>query len=171
VLNRREFMAASAAATAAILDPVRRLAAAVKPVWITGVEMFPIRIPIPKEETAAGKMDRYIACRVATDSGVRGYSFAGSNPKTVEKIRPALIGKDLFDVEGHLKNGLMQWGGVEHAIWDAIGKIANQPVYKLLGGAKSRLKVYLTTVWQGKADQSDVSYDEQAPSREEAHHR
>ena len=60
------------------------------------------------------------------------------------------------------KNGLLDWGGVEHAMWDAIGKIAGQPVYKLLGGAKNSVKVYLTTVWQGKEDQSDVTYDEQA---------
>ncbi len=50
----------------------------------------------------------------------------------------------------------------KQAIWDAIGKIAGQPVHRLLGGAKSRLKVYLTCVWRGKADQSHVPYKDQA---------
>jgi D-galactarolactone cycloisomerase len=50
---------------------------------------------------------------------------------------------------------------VEEAIWDAIGKIAGQPVYRLLGGSQSRLKVYLTCVWRGKADQSHVPYKDQ----------
>jgi L-alanine-DL-glutamate epimerase-like enolase superfamily enzyme len=162
VLSRRELLAASAAATAAILDPVRALASAVKPVRMTGIDVFPIHIPIPKEEAASGKMDRYVVCRVETDAGVRGYSFAGPNPEALPKIRAALVGKDLFNIEGHLRKGLLEWGGVEHALWDAIGKIAGQPVYKLLGGAKNSVKVYLTTVWQGKEDQSGVTYDEQA---------
>jgi L-alanine-DL-glutamate epimerase-like enolase superfamily enzyme len=51
---------------------------------------------------------------------------------------------------------------VEQAIWDAIGKIAGQPLYRLLGGSTSRLKVYLTCVWRGKADQSQVSYHDRA---------
>src|SRR4030095_17205632 len=54
------------------------------------------------------------------------------------------------------------WGGGEPALWDASGRIAGQPVYKLLGGAKNSVKVYLTTVWQGKEDQSGVTNDEQA---------
>jgi len=37
-------------------------------------------------------------------------------------------------------------GGLEEALWDAIGKIAGQPVSRLFGGAQSRLKVYLTCV-------------------------
>jgi D-galactarolactone cycloisomerase len=155
-------LAAAAAATAGILDPVRALASAVKPVRIIGIDVFPINIPIPKEEAAAGRMDRYVVCRVDTDAGVRGYSFAGPNPETLPKIRAVLAGKDLFNIEGHLRNGLLDWGGLEHALWDAIGKIAGQPVYKLLGGAKNSVKVYLTTVWQGKEDQSDVTYDQQA---------
>ena len=158
MLNRRQFLAASGS----ILAPVARIAAAVKPVRITGVDLFPIRIPIPKEDEAAGLMNRYVVCRVQTDAGVRGYSFAGPNPTVLEKVRAALVGTDLFNIEHHLKNGLLQWEGVEHALWDAIGRIANQPVYKLLGGNKSSIKLYLTTVWQGKADQSDASYDDQA---------
>jgi hypothetical protein len=162
VLDRRELLAASAAATAGILDPVRALAQAVKPVRITGVDVFAIHIPIPKEEAAAGRMDRYVVCRVETDAGVRGYSFAGPSPEALPKIRAALVGKDLFNIEGHLRNGLLDWGGLEHGLWDAIGKIAGRPVYRLLGGAKNSVKVYLTTVWHGKEDQSGVTYDQQA---------
>jgi D-galactarolactone cycloisomerase len=161
-VSRREFLAASAAATSYALAPVRALAAAVKPVRITGVDIFPIRIPISKEEEAAGRMNRYVVCRIDTDADVRGYSFAGPNPKQLPAVKTALTGKDLFNIEDHLKNGLAAHGGVEHAIWDAIGKIAGRPVYQLLGGNRSSIRVYLTTVWQGKADQSDVSYDAQA---------
>ena len=158
--NRREFLFVS---TAAILSPVRSLEAAVKPVRITGVDIFPIEIPIPKRDAESGMMNRYVVVRIDTDAGVHGYSFAGPDPKLLESaIRPALVGKNLFDIERHLRVGLMRWNGTEHAIWDAIGKIANQPVYRLLGGGTPRIKLYLTTVWFGKQDQSHVTYDEQA---------
>src|SRR5207302_5086875 len=64
--------------------------------------------------------------------------------------------------ERHLRRGLIQWGGVEHAVWDAIGKIAGQPVAKLLGGSADRVKAYVTCVWKGNLDQSQVPYAEQA---------
>jgi D-galactarolactone cycloisomerase len=53
-------------------------------------------------------------------------------------------------------------GRIEHALWDAIGKVAGQPVSKLLGGTSDRVKAYVTCVWKGKMDQSHVSYDDQA---------
>jgi D-galactarolactone cycloisomerase len=104
-----------------------------------------------------------MVARVETDAGIRGYSFAGPPPSRLDThIRPVLVGQDLFAIERHLRAGLSQWGGLEHAIWDAIGKIAGQPVYRLLGGAKRNLKAYITCVWKGNPDQSHVSYDEQA---------
>jgi L-alanine-DL-glutamate epimerase-like enolase superfamily enzyme len=106
-----------------------------------------------------GKYARYTFYEVETDVGVRGYCFdRGTDYRLLDRvIRPALVGKDLFAIEDHLKAGMGQWAGVEEAIWDAIGKIAAQPVSRLLGGNnKTRLKVYLTCVWKGKTDQSDV---------------
>jgi D-galactarolactone cycloisomerase len=155
-ISRRAFIAG--------LGAVRLIAAAAKPVHIKNVEVFPIEIPISREELEMGKYARYTFYEVGTDAGVRGYCFdRGTEYRVLEaSIRPALVGKDLFAVEQHLRAGLGQWGGVEHAIWDAIGKIAGQPVYRLLGGAQTRLKVYLTCVWRGKADQSQVPFRDQA---------
>jgi len=151
--SRRDFIAACGA-----------LAARAGPVRIRNINIFPIEIPVSRDELAMGKYARYTFYEVETDAGVRGYCFdRGSDYRILERIiRPALVGKDLFAVEEHLKAGLDQWAGVEQAIWDAIGKIAGQPVYRLLGGSMSRLKVYLTCVWRGKADQSQVSYKDQA---------
>ena len=47
-------------------------------------------------------------------------------------------------------------------MWDAIGKAANQPVARLLGGYRDRLRIYRTCVFPGKPDQSDVDYETQA---------
>jgi L-alanine-DL-glutamate epimerase-like enolase superfamily enzyme len=154
--TRRNFLHYSAGFSA-----VQAIRAAVKPVRITDVDLFAVSIPTSEAAVAAGVQNRYIVAKVVTDAGVTGYSFAGPPLSTLGLVREALIGKDLFNVNVQLQNGLWQWGGVEHAVWDAIGRIAKRPVYQLLGGASDRVAAYLTCVWKGAADQSQVSFQEQ----------
>jgi D-galactarolactone cycloisomerase len=162
-LSRRNLLVSSvAAASAAVLQPVRSLAAAVKPIRIVDVELFDIDIPVSKAEHDAGVNHEFSVAKIATDAGVDGYSFAGSPRDALPDLRQILVGKDLFAIEQHLRNGLYHWGGTEHAIWDAIGKIAGQPVYRLLGGSQQSIRPYLTCVWRGNPDQSHVSYRQQA---------
>src|SRR5437868_6949482 len=97
--------------------------AAVKPVRITGVDLFAIDIPVTKEENEAGVYHQYIVARIDTDAGVHGYSFAGAPPSVLPQVQQLLVGKDLFGLDHLLTESLDRWGGVEHAIWDAIGKI------------------------------------------------
>lgn len=155
-LTRRSLlgMAAGSGALAA-------LHAAVKPVRIVDVDLFRIKIPVSAAESAAGLMHEYDVVKVSTDAGVTGYSFAGPGARTLGAVKEVLTGKDLFNVDGQLREGLWRWGGVEHAVWDAIGKVAGQPVYKLLGGPKDRVKAYLTCVWPGPADQQQVPFQDQ----------
>ena len=60
------------------------------------------------------------------------------------------------------KEGLINYAGIEEAIWDAIGKVAGQPVYRLLGGSKTTMPIYITAVWRGNPDQSQVPIKDQA---------
>lgn len=150
-MRRRDLIGASVALTA-----VRKLRAAVKPVRISGVDAFEIEIPVPDAEKKAGVQYRFAVAKVMTDAGISGYSFAGPPASALNDVRSIVVGADLFDVEGMLRRGLNHYAGVEHAVWDAIGGIANQPVYKLLAGPRDRLKAYLTCVWSGPADQSHV---------------
>ena len=171
-MTRRELLAsAGMAAGAALLEPVRTLAETVKPVRIREVDSFRLTIPVSKEELAISERIGWDpndwhrsalgVVKVATDAGVTGYSFyAAFRPETLPEIRQVLVGKDLFAIEQHLDQGLGRWAGVEHAIWDAIGKIAHQPVYKLLGGTKNSIKPYLTCVWRQPL--TEVPYREQA---------
>lgn len=131
-------------------------------VKITGVDVYSIRIPVTKDEAAAGLMHSYPVVEVSTDAGVKGYSFAGPPANELPAIRQLLVGGELHAIEQHLDNGLTRWGGVEHAMWDAIGKIAKQPVYRLLGAGADRVRAYVTCVWPGKMDQQHVTYREQA---------
>ena len=120
-------------------------------VKISAIDIYPIRLP-----------DTYNVVEVSTDAGVTGYSFAGLAVSALAAVRALLVGKDLFAIEQHLANGFEKWGGVEHALWDAMGRIAKQPVYRLLGGARNRVTPYVTCVWPGKADQQHITYREQA---------
>ncbi len=63
MLNRRLFLGSGLAAFAA---------AKVK---ITGVDVYPIRIPVTRDEAAAGLMHAFTVAAVTTDAGVTGYSF------------------------------------------------------------------------------------------------
>ena len=136
--------------------------AAVGRVKITNVKLYGITLPVSKDEAEAGLNYRFTVVEVSTDAGVTGYSFAGPPIAELGAIERVLAGRDLFAIESHLRNGLRKWGGVEHALWDAMGKIAGQPAYKLLGGGGSRVRAYLTCVWKGPLDQNHVSYREQA---------
>ena len=138
------------------------LAVQARQVKISGIDIYPIRLPATADELAAGALATYHVAEVSTDAGVTGYSFAAPALSALPGVRALLVGQDLFAIERHLDNGLEKWGGVEHALWDAIGRIAKQPVYRLLGGARNRVTPYVTCVWSGKADQQHVSYREQA---------
>lgn len=155
-LSRRKLLGLGAAFPA-----LRSLEAAVKPVRIRDVDIFAIRIPITRAESEAGLYNSYGVVKVVTDAGVTGYSFAGPPSRELPVVKQLLAGKDLFAVDRHLREGLGRFGGVEHAVWDAIGKIAGQPVYRLLGGASDRVRAYITCVWKGNADQSQVPYRDQ----------
>jgi L-alanine-DL-glutamate epimerase-like enolase superfamily enzyme len=67
----------------------------------------------------------------------------------VDLIGRFLIGADPFEIEKHAKlvtRFAMMFGGrpwlMECALWDLMAKIAGQPLYKLLGGARDRIPVY-----------------------------
>ena len=170
-VTRRTLLGGTAATLVArLLDPVRALSAEVKRVRITDVESFRVRVP-PGQAADPLRIYDYSISRVHTDAGVVGTSFIGCPQDILQSwVKPTLVGHDLFAVDHHIarlqmnrgESGVQIWSGVEHAIWDAIGRIANRPVANLLGGARDKLRVYRTTVWPGKADQSHIAYDTQA---------
>ena len=182
MLTRRSFVQTAAAAlTAPLLEPVRALAAEAKRVRITDVESFSVRVP---GGSAGDEMRNYVygVSRVRTDAGVTGTSFVPCPNDILQRwVKPTLVGEDLFAIDRHVRrlqaqrgeSGVQSWSGVEHAMWDAVGKIADRPVAKLLGGARDKLRVYRTTVWPYseaarakhpllESDQSEVAYDLQA---------
>ena len=96
--------------------------------------------------------------RLETDEGVVGigecYPSPGVHEVITDYLKPLLVGENPLDVERlynlmreSLSGRGSQWGigtiaisGVEIALWDAAGKLLNQPIYQLLGG-KTREEV------------------------------
>jgi len=181
-MTRRDlFRQAPGALSLLVLDPVRALAAEVKRVRITDIESFQVRVPGGNADDPM-KNFVYGVSRVYTDAGVTGTAFLPCPGDILRRwVKPTLVGQDLFAIDRHVnrlqalrgESGVQIWSGVEHAMWDAVGKIANLPVAKLLGGARDKLRVYRTTVWPYSAaalaakpllesDQQEVPYETQA---------
>lgn len=95
---------------------------------------------------------------IITDEGAKGYSFGGSADVIQSIVRPALIGEDPFFREkiwqrlrswqrlhqGRLSDKILSV--VDEALWDLAGQVLGQPVYKLLGGFRTKVKAYGSTM-------------------------
>ena len=126
---------------------------------ITAVDTFVIEVP--QHPPIAPYQSRYIATsttgallvRIETDQNVVGWGeapqklplktvhFEGGEPFTgreAEALRPLLIGRDPTAIEALYHDwgldGKYVQSAVEMALWDSLGKIAGQPLYRLFGG-------------------------------------
>jgi L-alanine-DL-glutamate epimerase-like enolase superfamily enzyme len=100
---------------------------------------------------------------IETDEGVTGYYLGGGSHGDQEglsaddqrlllsRIRALVLGQDPLDREL-----IWKWlwvanipenvaSVVDLALWDLAGRATNLPIYKLLGGARSRVKAYAST--------------------------
>ncbi|NLX43344.1 MAG: enolase, partial [Chloroflexi bacterium] len=94
---------------------------------------------------------------IATDEGISGYAMGGS-PIMLEPVRQVLVGEDPLYRE-RIWQRLRQFqrlygaplhdryiGAVDQALWDIAGKVANLPVYKLIGACRDRVPAYASTM-------------------------
>ncbi len=122
----------------------------------------------------------FVFVKLTTDSGVSGIGEAYCVPfephlvaKMIEDVFARYAaGKDPHDIENLWRrvysSGFTQHpdltlmgvlSAIEMACWDIIGKEANKPVYKLLGGqVHERLRAY-TYIYPRPGDQKDVYHD------------
>ena len=86
---------------------------------------------------------------IQSDQGISGIG-PGVDDSVLPAIKHLLIGADPFDVGLHAErlygirggSGYRGTTGAEIAVWDLIGKAANQPLYKLWGGGRNRVAPY-----------------------------
>lgn len=111
-----------------------------------------------------------VIVRVRTEDGIVGYGEAhhALAPTVVadivnQNLAPIVVGESAMAVEDiwqkiYQKQGQTHgpgWSlykamsGVDIALWDARGKALNQPVYRLLGGSKKKIRAYAGGVCLG----------------------
>src|SRR5690242_11599552 len=135
-MDRRAVLgSACLAAVGGAVGRGKALARSAGRVRVTGVESFDIQMPAPRTGRFVPTYLRLTAGRnnvvkVTTSAGVSGYSFLGAAPGEAEAAQSLLAGADLFAVDVHVKRGLGP--AAEEAVWDAIGKIAGQPLCRLM---------------------------------------
>ena len=114
----------------------------------------------------------WLIVEIFTDQGHVGIGNAALSPRVTKQLidiylKPLLLGKDPFDSEflwqhmyrqtmafGRKGVGMVAISAVDIAIWDLLGKAANQPVFRLLGGrTKKRIPVYASRLYSQPLEQ------------------
>src|SRR5450432_1332092 len=117
----------------------------------------------------------WLVVEIFTDNGLVGIGNAALSPLVTKQLidlylKPLLIGADPWDVEflwqhmyrktmafGRKGVGMVAISAVDIALWDLLGKSANQPVYRLLGGrTKQRIPVYASRLYSMPLDELRV---------------
>ena len=93
------------------------------------------------------------------DQGVIGTTMdgdyklpAGIGAEVQQRAEAYFVGKDPFDIEIHnaeffqKQKARVRLFFLEVALWDIIGKVAGQPLYKLWGAATDKVRPYAATV-------------------------
>ncbi len=114
------------------------------------------------ETLRLGEFPNLVWVRVHTDQGVVGLGETSYAAQSVEAylheyVAPRVIGRDPLEIEALARSltGYLGWrgSGVETraasafdlALWDLYGKVCNQPLYQVLGGAsRERIRTYNT---------------------------
>ena len=131
---------------------------------IRRVETIPIRVPLGRPYHGSNYHMTHrstVITRIHTDQGVVGEAYAGDEDAALgeivaiieREIAPRLIGQDAlaiercwelarpatFDILRDRRLGLVACACVDTAIWDAVGKMLGQPLWRLWGGYARRL--------------------------------
>jgi D-galactarolactone cycloisomerase len=131
---------------------------------IERIECVPLSMPLPRTFRGSNYFMTHrctIITRVYTSAGIIGEVYNGDEYETqgdvvriiLDEIQPLLVGKDAFNIEGcwqemlkpsfnilrDRKLAMCAQACVDSALWDAVGKALDVPLYKLWGGYTDRL--------------------------------
>ncbi|MEQ8955234.1 MAG: mandelate racemase/muconate lactonizing enzyme family protein [Gammaproteobacteria bacterium] len=161
-MKRRKFISRFAAAAVPIVFPGFGLAQGDRP-RITDIQVHRLRTlgetGMMESAWAPGRatMRRIgggTVTEIFTDQGITGIA-PGLSAAGINRMRQMLLGQDPFDNEalGHqmrYTNGAANnWRDVaciEIALWDIVGKVVNQPLYKLWGAHKDKVPAYASMI-------------------------
>ena len=117
--------------------------------------------PYKSGEEDTGKRSGHFI-EITTDEGFTGqYGIIESRPElltVMDSLKNLIIGRDplenrmLWDLmsrsDRHARSGIimMAISALDTALWDLKGKILGQPVYKLLGGGRHKVRPYISAL-------------------------
>lgn len=142
---------------------------------VAKVEVFLVTYPIPAGlSDATRKVENigFTIVQLTTDQGLTGFGVTynevgGEATKMMidKSIAPRIIGKNPFETEviwqdlfqylrGVGRKGLTfgAISAVDIALWDLKGKILGMPLFRLLGGNKTKIPVYASGGWTSYDD-------------------
>jgi len=144
----------------------RTAAGTIRSLTIRRIETVPIRVPLGRTYRGSYYEMSHrstIVTRVHTDEGIVGEAYAGDEDAGLleidaiihGEIAPKLIGADAlaiercwelsrgvtFNILRDRRLGLVAQACVDAALWDAIGKALDQPLWRLWGGYRDRLPI------------------------------
>ena len=133
---------------------------------IERIECVPLSMPLPRTFRGSNYFMTHrctIITRVYTSAGIVGEIYNGDEFETqaevvriiLDEIQPLLIGMDAFNIEGcwekmrkpstnilrDRKLAMCAQAAVDSALWDAVGKALEVPLYKMWGGYADKLPV------------------------------
>ena len=161
-MQRRQFLSTFGASLAPLTFPSFVLAQSDRP-RITDIRVYRMKTlgetGVMESAWAPGRpyMRRIgggTVTEITTDQGITGIA-PGMSPAGINFMKQILVGQDPFDNEalGHrmrYTNGAASnWrdvGCIEIALWDIVGKVAGQPLYKLWGAQKDQVPAYASMI-------------------------
>lgn len=133
---------------------------------IVDIEILPFRTQVDRYQNDVPHPKREIVqtlTKIVTDEGAEGYYLGGQGHGDQDglalatrayiqgRVKPMLVGQDPLDRE---KFWQWLWASktpenvmsvIDMALWDLLGRVANLPVHKLLGGCRDKVKAYAST--------------------------
>lgn len=119
---------------------------------------------IDEVKLPGGNRPDFTVVSIKTANGHSGHSFGfgALNARTaaaaMSQVKPFFMNRSPFDSAKNLKDFQFfdrRWNHVpiyayapfDNACWDLVGKIAEQPVYKILGAAREQIPVYVSSMF------------------------
>ncbi|MDX6201287.1 MAG: hypothetical protein QOJ83_787 [Frankiales bacterium] len=142
---------------------------------IRSIEAVPIRAPLAREFRGSYYRMTHratLVVRVLTDEGIVGEAYVGDEDAAaleirevlLEEIQPRVLGLDVmateqcwqagypatFDILRDRRIGLVALAALDTAVWDAVGKVVDQPLWRLWGGARSTVPMTVIGGYYGE---------------------
>ena len=134
------------------------------------------KITVIETSVPADVMSNLVLVRIHTDDGLIGCGETYYTPQAIEALihdwmAERLVGAEATDIEGHWRflyerctafgfpgAEMRALSAIDVALWDILGQVCGQPIWKLLGGAaQQKVRIYNTCGGPGYGSQKQIA--------------